>query len=510
MTNSENSKRIVKNTSMMYVRMLLTMAVSLYTSRIVLNTLGVVDFGVYNVVGGIVMMFSFLNSSMSSATQRFLSFELGKRDYVRFSKVFSMSVNIHSIIAILIFILAETIGLWFLNAKLVVPAERMVAANWVYQFSVFAIMLSIMNVPYNAVIIAYERMDVYAYISIVEVVLKLMIVFALEWIGLDKLKLYSALVFCVGTIVFFIYRIYSKRNFSETNYHFFWDKPLFVTLMNYAGWNLFGNIAAVTMGQGINIMLNLFMGPAVNAARAIAFQVNSAVSGFVSNFQLALNPQIVKSYAAEDLKYMHQLIFQGSKYSFFLFFAISLPIILETEYILKIWLKVVPEYTIIFTQLVILNILIDTLSGPLITAAQASGKIKVYQGVIGGLLLFILPVSYIFLKNGFEPQITHLISIVISLISFIIRLIILKKLVQLKITDFLFEVFLKTFLVSSFAVVLPLLVRWFFAESLQRFIIVSITSLVSAFVTIYKIGLNQSEKVILLHASKNIWNRIVK
>jgi O-antigen/teichoic acid export membrane protein len=509
-TNSENSKRIVKNTGMMYVRMLLIMAVSLYTSRIVLNTLGVIDFGVYNVVGGIVMMFSFLNSSMSSATQRFLSFELGKRDYVRFSKVFSMSVNIHSIIAILIFILAETIGLWFLNAKLVVPAERMVAANWVYQFSVFAIMLSIMNVPYNAVIIAFERMDVYAYISIVEVVLKLMIVFALEWIGLDKLKLYSALVFCVGTIVFFIYRIYSKRNFSETNYHFFWDKPLFVTLMNYAGWNLFGNIAAVTMGQGINIMLNLFMGPAVNAARAIAFQVNSAVSGFVSNFQLALNPQIVKSYAAEDLKYMHQLIFQGSKYSFFLFFAISLPIILETEYILKIWLKVVPEYTIIFTQLVILNILIDTLSGPLITAAQASGKIKVYQGVIGGLLLFILPVSYIFLKNGFEPQITHLISIVISLISFIIRLIILKKLVQLKITDFLFEVFLKTFLVSSFAVVLPLLVRWFFAESLQRFIIVSITSQVSAFVTIYKIGLNQSEKVILLHASKNIWNRIVK
>lgn len=495
---------------MLYIRMLLTMAVSLYTSRAVLDTLGVVDFGVYNVVGGIVMMFSFINSSMSSATQRFLSFELGKGDNIQFNKVFSMSVNIHLLIAGIIFILAETLGLWFLNAKLVIPADRMVASNWVYQFSIFAIMLSVVSVPYNAIIIAYERMNVYAYISVIEVVLRLMIVFALVWIGFDKLKLYAVLVFCIATFVFFIYRTYHKRNFPDSNYQFYWDKSQYKTLMNYAAWNLFGNIASVTMSQGINIMLNLQFGPTVNAARAIAFQVNSAVSGFVTNFQLALNPQIVKSYAAEDLNYMHKLIFQGAKFSFFLFFTLSMPIILETEYILKLWLKLVPEYTVIFTQLVIVNVLIDTLSGPLITAAQASGKIKVYQGVIGSLLLLILPISYIFMKYGYEPHITHLISIVISLISFIVRLIILKNLIQLKITDFLFEVILKTILVGLFALVLPLLVRSILEESIQRFIIVGITSLLSAFITIYMIGLNQSEKMIFFHSSKNIWNQMFK
>lgn len=320
MNNSENNKRIVRNTGMLYIRMLLTMTVSLYTSRVVLNTLGVVDFGIYNVVGGVVLMFSFLNSSMSSATQRFLSIELGKQDYLQLKKVFSMSVNIHAIIAIAIFILAETIGLWFLNARLVIPADRIVAANWVYQFSIFAFMLTIMNVPYNATIIAHERMKVYAYVSIIEVFLKLTIVVVLVFSGFDKLKLYSLLVFVVSIIVWIIYKVYCKRNFHETSYIYFWEKSLYKTLINYAGWNLFGNIAGVTFNQGINIMLNLFFGPTINAARSIAYQINSAVSGFVSNFQIAMNPQIVKSYALEDLKYMHQLIFQGAKYSFFFFF----------------------------------------------------------------------------------------------------------------------------------------------------------------------------------------------
>ena len=414
---NENTKLIAKNTMLLYFRMFLTLGVSLYTSRVVLNTLGVEDFGIYNVVGGVVMMFSFLNSSMASATQRFLSFELGKNDLIQLKKVFSMSVNIHVIIALAIFILAETIGLWFLNTKLVIPAERLYAANWVYQFSILSFMVTILSVPYNAIIIANERMKVYAYVSIIEVILKLIILYILVWFGFDKLKLYAILVFFVSAIIWLIYKTYCNSNFSESKYQYYWDKPLFSTLMNYAGWNLFGNLAVVTMVQGINIMLNLFFGPIVNAARGIAYQVNGAVNSFVINFQMAMNPQIVKSYASGDLKYMHKIIFQGAKYSFFLLFILSLPILLETELILKIWLKNVPEHTIIFTRLAIINVLIDSISGPLMTAAQATGNIKKYQAIVGGLLLLILPISYLFLIMGYPPEITLYISISISIIA---------------------------------------------------------------------------------------------
>jgi O-antigen/teichoic acid export membrane protein len=320
MTISEDSNRIAKNTIFLYFKMFLTMGVSLYTSRVVLNTLGVTDFGIYNVVGGVVMMFSFLNASMSSATHRFLSFELGKKDFVEFNKVFSTSLNIHAIIAFSILILAETIGLWFLNAHLNIPAERIGAASWVYQFSIFSLMVVILNVPYNATIIAHERMSAYAYISIIDVILQLIIVFILVCFGFDKLKLYAVLGFCASSISRILTKMYCKRNFYESKYRYFYDKSLYKTLLNYAGWNLFGNLAAVTFNQGINILLNIFFGPSINAARGIAYQVNGAVNGFVSNFQMAMSPQLVKSYAANERRYMHHLIIQGSNYSFFLFF----------------------------------------------------------------------------------------------------------------------------------------------------------------------------------------------
>lgn len=483
---------------MLYIRMLLTMAVSLYTSRVVLNTLGIEDFGIYNVVGGVVMMFSFLNSSMSSATQRFLSFELGRKDYVQLKKVFSMSVNIHVIIAVTIFILAETIGLWFLNAKLVIPIERLGAANWVYQFSILSFMVTVLSVPYNATIIAHERMKVYAYVSIVEVILKLVIVFALVWLGFDKLKMYAILVFCVAAIIWIIYKTYCKRNFTETNYQFFWEKSLYKTLMNYAGWNLFGNVASVTMDQGVNILINIFFGPAVNAARGIAFQVKGAVNGFVSNFQMAMNPQIVKSYAADDIKYMHQIIFQGAKYSFFLLLTFSLPILLETEIILKLWLKIVPEYTVIFTRLVLINVLIDCISGPLMTAAQASGKIKRYQSVVGGFLLLILPISYLFLKLGFPPQATLYVSISISIIVLFARLWILQPLIQISTLKFLREVFFIAIVVTIIAIIMPLFIRLKMDQGLIRFLVVCVMSVCSTSISIYLFGLNSQERHFLV------------
>ncbi len=504
MSNTENNRRIARNTAMLYFRMFLTMGVSLYTSRIVLNTLGIEDFGIYNVVGGVVMMFSFLNASMSSATQRFLSFELGKNDFVQLKKVFSMSVNIHAIIAVAVLILAESIGLWFLNAKLVIPVERMEAANWVYQFSILSFMVTIMSVPYNATIIAYERMKIYAYVSIVEVVLKLIVVFALVWIGFDKLKMYSILIFCVTALIWMIYRIYCGRNFTVTNYKFFLEKSLFKTLMDYAGWNLFGNVASVAMGQGVNILLNLFFGPVVNAARGIAFQVRGAIYGFVTNFQMAMNPQIIKSYAADDIKYMHQIIFQGAKYSFFLLFMLSLPILLETEIILKLWLKIVPEYTVIFTRLVLINILIDSISGPLRTAAQASGKIKKYQAIIGGLLLLILPMSYLLLKMGFPPQITLYVSISISIVALYARLWIISPLVKLSIVKFSQNVLVRVLLVAGGSVIFPLMVKHSINQELIRFFAVGISSALSVIFAIYWLGLRKEEQLFMRNKANNL------
>lgn len=508
--SSEANKRIAKNTAMLYIRMLFSMVVSLYTARIVINTLGIEDYGIYNVVGGVVTMFGFLSASMTSATQRFLNFELGKGNFLQLRRVFSMSLNIHFVIAIAIFVLAETIGLWFLNTQLTIPAERMLAANWVYQFSIFSFIININTVPYNAAIIAHERMTVYAYLGILEVLLKLVIVFLLQWFGNDKLTFYAFLLFAVTLFTRVLYILYSLKKFPETKYFFFWDSDLFKTLMSFSGWNLWGNMAAVSFNQGVNILLNIFFGPPVNAARGIAYSIKGAVSGFVQNFQIALNPQIVKSFAGGDLRYMHQLIFQGAKYSFFLLFILTLPVLLETEMILKLWLKIVPDYAVIFTRLVLINILIDSVSGPLMTAAQASGKIKLYQTVVGGLLLLILPVSYLFLKLGFPPQATLYISITVSVIALYIRLLILRNLVEIKVKDFFQKVLVKSFIVGGFSILIPLFFCFQIDDSIIRFFVVIFSAIISALISIVLLGLNQNEKTFIFQALNNARKRLLK
>lgn len=507
--STENNKRIAKNTAMLYIRMLLTMAVALYTSRIVLNTLGVEDFGIYNVVGGFVTMFGFLNSAMASATQRFLSFEIGRKDLKQLMNVFSMSVNIHFIIAFIILIFAETVGLWFVNTQLTIPTERMIAARWVFQFSILTLLVNMVSVPYNAIIIAHERMNVFAWVSIIEVSLKLLIVFMLVWFGFDKLKMYAVLMFGVALIIRLIYGMYCSKRFSESRFRFYWDKPLFKTLTSYASWNLWGNAAGVIMGQGVNILLNIFFGPVVNAARGIAYQIQGAVNQFVLNFQMAMNPQIIKSFAANDLKYMHHLIFRGAKHSFFLLFTLSLPIILETEIILKLWLKIVPEYTVIFTRLVIINILIDSISGPLMTAAQASGNIKMYQGVVGGLLVFNLPVSYLFLKFGFTPEITLYVSIGISIIALFSRLIIISPLVKLNIFNYLKEVVFRILSVAVIAMIIPIIIITNFHEGFSRLVITGFSSLILVGITIYFVGLGKSEQLFVNRKIKQVLAKIM-
>lgn len=495
--SSENNKRIAKNTAMLYFRMLFTMAVSLYTSRVVLNTLGVEDFGIYNVVGGVVTMFSFLNSSMSSATQRFLSFELGKKDFEKLSKVFSMSVTIHALIAITIFLLAETIGLWFLNSKLNIPTVRMEAANWVYQFSVMSFMVSIMSVPYNAAIISHERMNIFAYVSIVEVILKLLIVFILQWFGFDKLKLYAILVFGVSLIIRLVYGIYCKRNFVESKYKFIWDKLLFKNMTSHSGWMLFGTSTNLLSTQGINMLMNIFFNVGVNAARGIAYQLQAAVNSFVSNFMMAVQPQIIKLYAQNQKEEMYRLVFSSSKYSFFLLFFIALPVLLETELIIKWWLKIVPEYVVLFTRLTIIDLFFITLYPSIASVSQAAGKIKFYQIVIalGFLMTFLF--TYLFFRIGFDSYVAFIIMIMMSFIGLFARLFILRKQVNFPIGKYVREVLFRIILVLIVSLPIPLSILYLMDNTVIKFLIISFTSVLSIGLSIWLVGIEKNEKVFI-------------
>jgi O-antigen/teichoic acid export membrane protein len=491
---AENNKRIAKNTLLLYFRMLLIMGVSLYTVRIVLNTLGAVDYGLYNVVGGVVVMLSFLSNTMASASQRFFAFELGRKNYDQLKKTFSMTMTIYGIIAVLILILAETVGLWFLNTQLTIPIERMEAANWVYQFTILAFMMTMLKVPYNASIIAHERMKVYAYVSIVEAILKLLIVYLLVVFSYDKLKLYAILMFGVATLITLVYRTYCKYQFQECNYQYSWDKALFKELINYSGWNLFGAIAGIFNKQGINILLNIFFGPVVNAARAIAYQINNAINQFVQNFLTATRPQITKYYANGEKENMLTLVFQSSKFSYLLLFVLSMPVLLETKFILTLWLKEIPEYVIIFTRLIIITSLIDSLSFPLMSAAQATGKVKKYQSTVGGMMLLSLPVSYFFLKMNYPPQSVMYIAIVNSIVCLFLRLILLKKMVCLPIMKFIRDILFSITLASIIAYVVPLLLMYQINEGVYRFLVVTIIGMVSAIIAIFTIALTQIER----------------
>jgi len=491
---SENNKRIAKNTAMLYFRMLLTMAVSLYTVRIVLNTLGAVDYGINNVVGGIVVMFSFLSNTMASASQRYFAFELGRNHYDQLKKTFSMTVSIYLIIAVIILILAETIGLWFLNTQMNIPCERMEAANWVYQFSIFSFMITMLTIPYNAAIIAHERMKVYAYMSIVEAILKLIIVYLLVLFSFDKLKLYAVLMFGVTLIITFLYRRYCKKQFQECIYNYYWDKTLFKELIGYSGWNLFGALAGVFNNQGINILLNTFFGPVINAARAIAYQINNAINQFVLNFLTATRPQITKYYATGEKENMINLVFQSSKFSYLLLFLLSMPILLETNFILKLWLTDIPEYVIIFTRLIIITSLIDSLSFPLMSAAQATGRIKWYQITVGGMMLLSLPISFLFLRMNYPPQTVMYIAIINSMVCLLLRLILLSQMIDLSIIQFFKQVVLNVILVSIASYTIPLYLTYHFHQGIIRFLIIFMIGLINAIIASFFIGLSESER----------------
>lgn len=494
---TENNKRIAKNVLLLYFRMMFMMIVSLYTSRVVLNTLGVEDFGIYNVVGGVVAMFGFLNSAMSSSTQRYITFELGRNNSEQLKNVFNTSLSIHTLIAIIIFILAETIGLWFFYHKMTIPADRMEAALWVYQGAIASTIVLIMSVPYNATIIAHEKMSAFAYISVLEVILKLLIVYLLLIVSFDKLKLYAVLMFCIQLIIRCIYGNYCKKHFPETKIQRVKDWKLFREMLGFAGWNLWGYCASIAFSQGINILLNIFFGPIINAARGVAVQVQNAVNQFSFNFQTALNPQITKSYAMGNLSYMHSLIFRSSKLTFLLLLVLSLPIQLEAETILGIWLKNVPDHTANFLRIILCVTIIDATANPLMISASATGKVKFYQSVIGGTLLMILPVSYMVLKFGGNPESVFIVHLTICIIAFTIRLFIIKPMIQLSLGQYFKEVILKCAVVTVISLTLSITVKYFMDDSFGNFLVLCIISVSSVILSAYYLGLNKEEKLFI-------------
>lgn len=505
---TKKNERILKNAGFLYIRLLLTMGVTLYTSRVVLNTLGIEDFGTYYVITGLVTILGFLHGAMSSVTTRFLCIEIGKSDSIALKNVFSMSVNIHTLAAIIIVMIGEPIGLWFIHTQLVINTDRLNAAEWVFHLALISYAITVLSVPYHTAIIAHERMSVYAWTSIFDTFLKLLIVYVLQILGFDKLATYAFLSLLVTLAISGTYCIYSRLNFPETKLKLFWNRDLCIKMLSYAGWSIWGNLAAVMSGQGVNLILNIFFGPTVNAARAIAFQVSSALNSFMQNLQSAVNPQIIKSFASDDLDYMHQLIFHGARYNFFLLLTLSLPILLETNEILSIWLNIVPEHTVAFVRLVIIGIIIDSVSAPLITAAQASGKIKLYQTVVGGIILLNLPISYLILDAGLDPESTLYVSIFISTLTLFARIIITSSLIQLKAKLFLHQVILKVIIVASCSILTPLSLKIIAPESFAMFLAVSSTAIISCLLCIYNIGLDKNEQTYLKTKLKNLTSKI--
>ena len=511
MTNfSANNKRIAKNTLLLYFRMLFMMAVSLYTSRVVLNALGVEDFGIYNVVGGVVAMFSMLSGSLSSSITRFITYELGTGNRESLKRIFSSAVTIQIGLAVLIILLAEAFGVWFLNVKMNISDERIVAANWVFQFSILTFAINLISVPYNATIIAHERMSAFAYISILEAIGKLAVAFLIVISPMDKLIFYAILMCAVALIVRFAYGIYCKRHFEECSYHFIFDKDLLKRMFSFAGWNFIGSTSSVLRDQGGNVVINLFCGPAVNAARGIAFQVNNAVNGFVTNFMTALNPQITKSYAAGDRDYMMTLIYQGARLSFYMLLLLSLSILINTHYILGLWLKIVPEHTVLFVQLVLIFAMSESISNPLITAMLATGKIRIYQLVVGGLQLMNLPVSYALLRMGMFPEVVIVVAIVISQCCLAARLLILRGMIGLSVRKYLMKVYINVLTVTVLASILPFLLASNMEESFINFILLSLVTVICTGLTIYYAGCNRAERQFVWNKLQTIINKLNK
>ena len=508
MANTSNNKIILKNTGMLYIRMLVVMAVSFYTVRIVLEELGISDYGLYNIVGGIVVLFSFLKTTLTSASQRFFSFTIGKGNVKEMEEIFKTNIFFYLIVCAVIIILSETIGLWFLNSQLNIELDRIEAANWTYQMSIIAFILSTMTVPYESVITSHENMSFYAYVSILEAFLKLIVAYLLALFQYDKLIIYSILITFSSLVVFLVYAIYCQKKFQECSFGFSWNRKMFKEIAAYSAWNIVGTTASIVNNQGSNIVLNLYFGTVVNGAKAIASQIIGVATRFSSNFFTAVRPRLIKLYASGRLDEMYKLINQSAKVSYFLIFIIALPLILQIDYVLSLWLGHVPPYAKIFAILSIVSILIDSLSNPLVSAAQATGNIKKYQITLCIILLSGVPVSYCLLSFYKNPNLVFYITIFISLISLIARLIIVRSLIKLPVKSFLKDVVFHVCLSSTLSVIVAYIYIHYSHSSGNSFLGFVVNTLIILIVTVAAIivfGLNKTERTQV----KTILNKLI-
>jgi len=494
-----NNKRIAKNTIFLYFRTFIVMLVSLYTSRAVLAALGETDFGIYNIVGGVVVLFAFMNSAMSAATQRYLNYELGRNDIEEVKRIFSMSINVHAGISAIVFILGESIGLWFVLTQLNIPQDRFDAAVWVYHLSLIGCCIHILRIPYNACIIAYERMSFYAFVSVVEAVLKLAIVFLLLVETFDKLVEYALLMLLVIIVVNIVYYIYCRRKFLVSRYHWFWDKSLFLKLLSFSGWSMFGSVATTAAGQGSSILLNIFHGVLLNAAMGLSHQVHSAVASFISSFQTAFSPQIVKTYAAKQHSEFTSLVCRSSRLSYCLVFLVSLPLMVCITPILHVWLTIVPEYTAEFVILTVTNCMIDALSGPLWVSVQATGNIRKYQIIMSCLFLSNLPLMYLCLLMGLSPVIVVGVRTVIYIVIHFVRIGYLQKIMEFPTSDYLKDVMLRVTIMTMSALPASISLQKYTC-GLEQTIVVFLLLLFQNLLLVWLIGIKKNERKTILQS----------
>jgi O-antigen/teichoic acid export membrane protein len=481
------------------------MLVSLFTSRVILDALGVEDYGIYNVVGGVVAMFGVISSALSSSISRFITFELGKGkdNSDRLNKIFSTSVNIQLGISLCVLFIGEIAGLWFLNNKINIPPGRLEAANWVLQCSLFAFCINLISVPYNACIIAHERMKAFAYVSILEALLKLGVCFLIVISPIDKLVSYSTLLVGVSICIRFTYSIYCHRHFEESHYRFVFDKDILKEMTGFAGWNYFTKSAYIFNTQGVNILINLFFGVSVNAARGIASQVDHAVMQLVNSFTTALNPQITKNYAAGNVNEMFTLVCRGAKFSFFLLFVFALPVLIETEYILTIWLKIVPPHAVNFVRLAIIASMVHILGKTGYTAVMATGRIRRYVIWITAVGCLVFPLTWLAFELGAPSESTYIVFIIVYTAVEITRLWLMKEQLNFPVSMFLKEVIAKIIIVAMFSVSFPIMFVYCIESSLLRTILSVIICLISSITSIYLFGLTANERLQITNFAKN-------
>lgn len=505
--NSTNSERIARNTIFLYIRMLLIMGVTLYTSRIILFTLGIVDFGIFNVVAGMASMFAFFSSSLSNVTQRFLNIEYGRKKMDSAKKVFNISAFIYFFLSLGVVLIAEIVGIWLIYHKLNIPQERLIAAIWVFQSMIFSLFFTLNGIVFQSVLIAHENMIVYAYIGLLEAAGRLAIAFIIGNMGSDRLILYAILFMFLSVSIQLFYAVYCQLHYSECQYKFVWDKRLFVKMFKFAGWNGFGTAVFAINFQGINILLNIFFGPIVNASKAVASQVDAAVNNFTMNFYTAVRPQIIKSYAAKEYKYFINLLFFSSRYAYYLMLALCIPIWFRIDTILLFWLKTPPEYSASFVQWVLLYSLINTLTNPFWTAIQATGHLKKYCLIGGCIFLSAFPISYLLLQKWSEPVLVFQVLTFVRLVYVFVVILIVRQYVAFPFRDYVCNVIFPILKVSVISISVACIVNRWVPMGIGGFLLACVTLFGITISTIYMVGISQSERAFIHKKIKTLYDK---